>query len=52
MAGLLWVIIVILFIFWLVGLSFHILGGAIYIVLVIAVALLIFNVITGRGAKL
>ncbi|MHB8141989.1 MAG: lmo0937 family membrane protein [Vulcanimicrobiaceae bacterium] len=52
MAGLLWAIIVILVIVWLVGLVFHILGGAIYIVLVIAVALLIFNLITGRGARL
>lgn len=51
MGGLLWAIIVILFIFWLLGLSFHILGGAIHIVLVIAIILVVVNLITGRGAR-
>ena len=51
MAGLLWAVIVILFIFWLLGLSFHLLGGAIHIVLVVAVVLLIVNLLTGRGAR-
>ncbi len=51
MAGLLWAVIVILFIFWLLGLSFHILGSAIHIVLVVAVVLLIVNLLTGRGAR-
>lgn len=52
MAGILWAIIVILFIFWLIGLSMHLLGGFIYIVLVIALILLIYNLLTGRGARL
>jgi hypothetical protein len=51
MGGLLWAIIVILFIFWLVGLSFHLLGGLIHIVLVVAIVLLIINLLTGRGAR-
>jgi len=33
---------------WLLGFSFHIGGGLIHIVLVIAVIVLIFNLISGR----
>lgn len=52
MAGLLWAIIVILFIFWLLGFVVWHLGGIIHIVIVIAVILLIVNLLTGRGARL
>lgn len=51
MGGLLWTIIVILFVFWLLGLSFHVLGGFIHIVLVIAIILIVVNLLTGRGAR-
>jgi hypothetical protein len=51
MAGLLWGIIVILFIFWLLGFTLFHLGSLIHIVIVVAVILLIFNLITGRGAR-
>ncbi|MFN2461056.1 MAG: lmo0937 family membrane protein [Candidatus Velthaea sp.] len=51
MGGLLWGIIVILFIFWLLGFAVHIGGGLIHILLVIAVILLIYNLVTGRGAR-
>ena len=44
----LWTIIVILFILWLLGFSFHIGGGLIHLLLVIAVIVLIFNLISGR----
>jgi hypothetical protein len=44
----LWTIIVILFILWLLGFSLHIGGGLIHIILVIAVVVLIFNLLTGR----
>ncbi len=51
MAGILWAIIVILFIFWLLGfLAFH-LGGFIHIVLLIVVILIIVNLLTGRGLR-
>jgi hypothetical protein len=51
-SGLLWTIIVILFILWLIGwLAFHI-GGIIHIIIVVAVILLIINLLTGRGARL
>jgi hypothetical protein len=46
----LWTIIVILFILWLLGFSLHIGGGLIHILLVIAVIVLIFNLLSGRRA--
>ena len=52
MAGLLWAIIVILFIFWILGFALWHLGAIIHIVLVIAIILLIVNLLTGRGARL
>jgi hypothetical protein len=51
MAGLLWALIVIFFIFWLLGFTVFHLGSIIHVVLVIALILLVFNLITGRGAK-
>jgi hypothetical protein len=44
----LWTIFVILVVLWLLGFSFHIGGGLIHLVLVIAVIVLIFNLISGR----
>jgi len=44
----LWTIIVILFILWLLGFSFQIGGGLIHLLLVIAVVILIFNLLSGR----
>jgi len=51
MAGLLWTIIVILFIVGLLGFAVWHLGGLIHLVIVIAVILLIYNLLTGRGAR-
>lgn len=51
-AGLLWTIIVILFIFWILGFAVWHLGAIIHIVIVVAVVLLIINLLTGRGARL
>jgi hypothetical protein len=44
----LWTIFVILLILWLLGFSFHIGGGLIHLLLVIAVVVLVFNLISGR----
>lgn len=52
MAGLLWAIIVILFIFWILGFALWHLGAIIHIVLVVAIILLIINLLTGRGARI
>jgi hypothetical protein len=46
----LWTIIVILFILWLLGFGFHVGGGLIHIILVVAVIILIFNLVSGRRA--
>jgi hypothetical protein len=51
MAGLLWTIIVVLFVLWLLGFALHFGGGLIHLLLVVAVVLIIFNIITGRGAR-
>lgn len=52
MAGLLWTIIVILFVFWLLGFLLHFGGGLIHLILLIAVILIIVNLLTGRGARI
>ena len=52
MANLLWTIIVVLFVLWLLGFVVHFGGALIHIVLVIAVALLIFNLVTKGRATL
>jgi len=44
----LWTVIVVLLILWLLGFSFHIGGGLIHLLLVVAVVVLIFNLLTGR----
>jgi hypothetical protein len=52
MIGLLWTIIVVLFLLWIVGFFVvHIGGGLIHILLLVVVVLIVFNLITGRGAK-
>lgn len=43
----LWTIFVILLVLWLLGFSFHIAGGLIHILLVVAVIVLVFNLLTG-----
>jgi len=45
----LWTIAVILFVLWLLGaFAFHIGGGIIHLLLVIAVVVIVFQLITGR----
>ena len=46
----LWTILVILAILWLLGFSFHVGGSLIHLLLVIAVVVLVFNLISGRRA--
>jgi hypothetical protein len=48
MGNILWLIIVILVILWLGGFALHIGGGLIHALLVIAVIVVIFQLITGR----
>jgi len=52
MAGILWTIIVVLFIIWLVGfVAFHVSGWLIHLILVIVVILIVVNLLTGRGLR-
>jgi Family of unknown function (DUF5670) len=44
----LWTLLVVLMILWLLGFSLHVGGGLIHILLVIAVVVLVYNLITGR----
>ena len=44
----LWTIFVILLVLWLLGFTLHIGGSLIHILIVIAVVVLIYNLITGR----
>jgi hypothetical protein len=46
----LWTLFVILLVLWLLGWGFHVAGSLIHIVLVIAIIVLIFNLISGRKA--
>ena len=52
MAGILWTIIVVLFVIWLLGFILHFGGSLIHILIVIAVILLVYNLLTGRGARI
>lgn len=44
----LWTLIVLLLIFWVLGLTFKIAAGAIHLLLVIALVLFIVNLVSGR----
>ncbi len=48
----LWTIFVIILVLWLLGFSFHIAGGFIHLLLVVALIVLIFNLISGRRSGL
>jgi hypothetical protein len=48
----LWTIIAILVILWLLGFSLHIAGGLIHLLLVVALVVLLFDLITGRRRAL
>lgn len=44
----LWTLLIVLLVLWLLGFSLHVGGGLIHILLVIAVVVLVYNLITGR----
>jgi len=48
----LWTIFVVLLVLWLLGFSFHIGGGLIHLLLVVAVVILIVNLVGGRRSAL
>jgi len=46
----LWTLIVLLLILWVLGFSFHVAGGLIHLLLVVALVVVVFQLITGRRA--
>jgi hypothetical protein len=49
--SILWTIVVILFVLWLLGLLLHIGGGLIHILLIIAVIVVVYNLITHARSR-
>jgi hypothetical protein len=45
----LWTIVAILLILWLLGFSFHVAGGLVHLLLVVAVIVVIVNLLRGRN---
>lgn len=50
MVGILWVALVVVLAIWLIGLLADVAGGLIHLLLVVALAILIYNLVTGRRA--
>ncbi len=48
----LWTLIVLLLLFWVLGFAFHVAGGIIHVLLVIALVLFLVNLISGRRTVL
>lgn len=48
----LWAIFVIVLVLWLLGFTFHIAGGLIHLLLVVALIILVFNLVSGRRSVL
>ena len=44
----LWTIVVVLLILWLLGFTMHVAGGLIHLLLVIALVVIVFRLLTGR----
>lgn len=47
----LWTLIVLLVVFWLLGFAFDVAGGIIHFLLVIALALFVVNLLSGRRTR-
>ena len=50
--SMLWTVFVVVLILWLLGFSFHIAGGLIHLLLVVALVVLVFNLLSGRRSAL
>ena len=48
MVNILWVILAIILVLWLVGLLARVAGNLIHLLLIVALVLLIYNLVTGR----
>lgn len=50
MVVILWAILAVVLVVWLIGLLADIAGNAVHILLIVALAILIYNLVTGRRA--
>ena len=48
MVGILWAILVVVLVLWLLGLLFRVAGNAVHLLLIAALAILIYNLLVGR----
>jgi len=48
----LWTVLVVILVLWLLGFSLHLGGGLIHLLLVVALIVLVFNLISGRRSAL
>lgn len=48
MGGIIWTLVVLLFVFWLIGFVAHVGGGLVHLLLVLAIIVAAFNLLTGR----
>lgn len=48
MAGILWIVLVIVLVVWLLGLILHIAGNLIHLLLIVAFVIVAYNLIFGR----
>ncbi len=48
MFGILWGVVVVLVVLWLLGFAFHVAGGLIHLLLVLALLVLLYNLFVGR----
>ena len=48
----LWTLVVLLLLFWALGFGFHVAGGIIHLLLVIALVLFVVNLVSGRRARI
>ncbi len=51
MLSILWGVVLVLVVFWLLGFSLHIAGGLIHLLLVLAIAIAIYNFAMNRDAR-
>ncbi|HEU5228498.1 MAG TPA: lmo0937 family membrane protein [Ktedonobacteraceae bacterium] len=51
MFGILWGVVVVLVVLWLLGFIFHIAGGLIHLLLILAVIVLIYNLIMSNRSR-
>ena len=48
----LWTVFVIVLVLWLLGFSFHLGGGLIHLLLIVALIVLVFNLLSGRRSAI